>query len=143
MPEMEQAFPELHEHERDALLKLATSQTFVPGDSIITQGAIHNHLYVIKKGNARILQQSFDHTNVEFTGPLGPGDLFGEMSFMDGNKASATLVADGDVEVFQFKRDDLNALIETDSGFGMRFYRSLMLTMCRRLRTTNVRVTPL
>ncbi len=142
MPEMKQAFPELQENERQALMNLATHQSFVSGDAIITQGSIHSHIYVIKRGNARILQQSYDHTNVEFTGPLGPGDLFGEMSFMDGNKASATLIADGDVAVFQFTCDDVNTLLQQDNGMGMRFYRSLLFTMCRRLRATNVRVTP-
>ena len=142
MPEMEQAFPDLLEDERQTLLDHATLQAFSSGDSIITQGPIHNYLYVIKKGNARILQQGYDHTNVEFTGPLGPGDLLGEMAFMDGNKASVTLVADGDVEVLQFSSDDVHKVLEQGTGFGMRFYRSLLITMCRRLRATNIRVTP-
>jgi extracellular factor (EF) 3-hydroxypalmitic acid methyl ester biosynthesis protein len=142
MPEIEQAFPEMKDAERQALLSLATTRSFVSGDSIITQGSIHEQLYVIRRGNARILQQGFDQANVEFTGPLGPGDLFGEMSFLDGNKASATLIADGDVEVYQFNNDDVSALLEKDTEMGMRFYRSLLKTMCRRLRATNIRVTP-
>ena len=142
MPGLDRAFAELTADECEMLLEHATVCHFKSGDIIIEQGSPHNYLYVLRAGNARVLQHSYDESNVEFTGPLGPGDLFGEMSFMDGKNASATLVADGDTEALKFNRDDIRSLVDTDARMGMRFYQSLLLTMCKRLRATNIRVNP-
>ena len=142
MPELNRAFCELTKEECDVLLGHATQRVIASGEVIIQQGETLNDLYVICHGNARVVQQSFDETSVEFTGPLGPGDLFGEMSFMDGNQASATLIADGDAEVLQFDRGTILDLLSAEPGMGMRFYQSILLTMCKRLRATNIRVNP-
>ena len=143
MPILNRTFCELRDDECETLLKHSTKHTFSSGEIIIEQGTILNDLYVICFGNARVVQQSFDEANVEFTGPLGPGDMFGEMSFMDGNQASATLIADGNTEVLKFGRDDIYDLVSANAGLGMRFYQSLLLIMCKRLRATNIRVNPI
>lgn len=142
MNALHQAFPDLTDDQRDRLLELAEEKTLPSGNVIIQQHEAHDFLGIVATGNARVLQESYDHTNVEFTGPLGPGDVFGEMSFIDRQPSSATLVSDGDMVYLSLKRDAVDALIAYDPEMGMQFYHSILKTICRRLRQTNVRVQP-
>jgi len=78
--------------------------------------------------------------NVEFTGPHGSGYVFGGMDFIDCQPSSATLVADGDLKVLCFDREAVAKMIDSDHEFGARFYHSILLIICRRIRKTNIRV---
>jgi CRP-like cAMP-binding protein len=88
----------------------------------------------------RITHDLNDAISAEFAGPLGTGDFIGEVTFIDGRGASATITADGDVEVITIDRSVIEEMIATDRTFEGRLYKSMLLTMCRRLRTTNIRV---
>ncbi len=134
------AFPDLTDDQKSRLGEVASEKLFASGEIIIQQETVHDFLAVVIEGNARVLQKSYDQNNVEFTGPLGPGDVFGEMSFIDCQPSSATLVADGDLRVLCFDREAVAKMIDNDHEFGARFYHSVLLTMCRRIRKTNVRV---
>jgi hypothetical protein len=70
---------------------------------------------------------------------LGPGQVFGEMSYLehDDTGASASVIADDDdVEVEVVKGADVDTLLTSDPGFSARFYRSLAVGLARRLRAT-------
>ncbi len=136
------AFPDLTSDQKSRLGELADEKLFNSGEVIIHQKKVHNFLAVIIEGNARVLQKSYDQSNVEFAGPLGPGEVFGEMSFIDQHPSSATLIADGELRVLCFDRDAIANMIAGDHEFGMQFYHSILLTICRRIRNTNIRVQP-
>lgn len=136
------AFPDLTDDQKTRLGDLSKERHFASGEIIIQQKSVHDFLAVVLEGNARVLQESFEQSSVEFSGPLGPGDVFGEMSFIDRQPSSATLVADGDLKVLCFDREAVARMIDDDHEFGMQFYHSVLLTMCRRIRKTNVRVRP-
>ncbi len=104
-------------------------------DVVLEQGAIPGGLYVLTEGEVRIERQ--DQGRVLLYTRLGPGSVLGEMSFLDQAGASATVMADGKVEVLFVETHDLAQLIEADQGFGARFYHSLATTLSRRLRATN------
>ncbi|MEK9724810.1 MAG: hypothetical protein VW405_15175 [Rhodospirillaceae bacterium] len=56
--------------------------------------------------------------------------------------ASATLIADGDVELFAAPSAGIDALIEADPSFAGRLYLSLFVELARKLRATNQPVLP-
>ena len=59
------------------------------------------------------------------------------MSFLDQSGASASVAADGKVEILFVESRELSQLLESDQGFAARFYHSLATTLSRRLRATN------
>ena len=115
---------------------------FNTGNVIIAEGDTVATLMFIKSGNIRVTRAFLDNLNAEFAGPLGPGEVVGEMSFMDGLGASASLIADGTTEILQIPRDAVFNMINADSSFAARFYESLFLDLARKLRSTNQRVLP-
>ena len=58
------------------------------------------------------------------------------MSFLENAGASASVVADEEVEIDIIGAVHLNSLLEADPGFSSRFYRSLARFLSNRLRQT-------
>ena len=136
---LDQAFSELTPSERKALLSRAGRIRYRNGDEIIEEGQVLDLIYVIASGQVRISHDVNGTINAEFAGPLGTGDFIGEVTFVDGRGASATITADGDVEIITIERSVLDGMIAADPTFSGRLYHSLLTTLCRRLRTTNIR----
>src|SRR5262249_9450853 len=67
---------------------------------------------------------------------LGPGQVFGEMSFLEEAGASASVIADDVVEVDVVEGGHVQSLLTSDPGFSARFYHSLAGSMAHRLRRT-------
>lgn len=139
---LEHSFRHLTDDERGALMQVAVGHTFDSGDVVITQGNRVDNLMVVARGMLRVTHMFEGGHLSEFVGPLGPGDVVGEMSFVDGQGASATLIADGDTEVLVIPRSAIDALMAETDCFAGRFYKDLFLHLSRRLRATNLRADP-
>ena len=60
------------------------------------------------------------------------GDILGEMSFVDGGLASATVKALQNAWYLTMPRPALNAKLEADHGFASRFYRAIAQVLSNR-----------
>ena len=119
----------------DTLMARAETRQYRYDDVILAQGFVGAALYVIADGEVRIERANAGRSAQ--LARLGPGSVFGEMSLLDEAGASASVIADGKVEVICLDGADLGALVRADSGFAARFYQSLATTLSRRLRATN------
>ena len=137
---LDRAFKGLTAEERGGLLEMVEPLTFGPGETIVEQGAKIESIYVVAKGEVRVTRHVDGTVSAEFVGPRGPGEPLGEMSFVDGLGASATLIADGDVGILAIPGAEISKMMEADPTFAGRFYHSVLLTMSRRLRDTNARI---
>ena len=102
---------------------------------ILGQGRLGTGLWVISDGEVRIERDSRGAT-IQLA-RLGPGSVFGEMSFLDETGASTSVVADGRVDLLYLDGTEPHTLADRDFGFAARFYHSLAATLSRRLRATN------
>lgn len=98
----------------------------VEANQVLTkQGAIGEEAFLIVEGRAHCtVGDQIEVAN------LGPGDLFGEMSLLDGARRSATVVADTDMIVTVFDRREFIGLIETSPNVALK----LLAAMAARLR---------
>ncbi len=139
---LQASFSKLRDDERDRLVEAGEIRIFRSGDIILKEGEKVEALLIIKSGNLRVTRAYLDQLSAEFAGPLGPGEVIGEMSLLDGMGASASLIADGDAEILSIPRAKFTGLVAADIGFAARFYESLLLDVSRKLRSTNLRVLP-
>jgi CRP-like cAMP-binding protein len=65
---------------------------------------------------------------------IGPGEICGEISFLDELPATADIVAIEPVWAYYLDRPTLQSLFELFPHLGSRFYRSMALIVSRRLR---------
>jgi CRP-like cAMP-binding protein len=107
----------------------AARVNFKQGDHIVHGGKATNGVYLLLKGTARVQILS----KVMFPG-IGPGEICGELSFLDELPASADVVAQEPVEAYFIDRPTLQSLFELFPHLASRFYRSLASNLARRLR---------
>lgn len=70
-----------------------TTQTFGPGETMISKDSRLEHVLIILDGNASVMLEPDNRIRV------GPGTLLGEMSVLTGNGAIADVIADSEVSV--------------------------------------------
>ncbi|MHC8508965.1 MAG: Crp/Fnr family transcriptional regulator [Rhodospirillales bacterium] len=139
---LERALKSLSPDDITALETMGQKRTIPNGEAVVEEGMEVDTVFMILRGEGRLVRYYLDDMAAEFTGPLGPGDLIGEMSFVDPAGASARVVADGELEVFVLTRRSIEDHMVVDPTFAGRFYHSILLTLCRKLRRTNRRVMP-
>jgi len=107
----------------------ATRAHFKKGEALVLRGRRANGVYLLVKGTARVQIPS------QKEGPgIGPGEICGEMSFLEDTPASASVIADADVEAYHLDRPTLQHIFELFPHLASRCYRSLATNLSRRLR---------
>ncbi len=102
---------------------------YVQGAHLIEQGVANDDLFIVLQGFVSVVVDGLGELHV-----LGSGEILGEMSLVDSRPPSATVIAQGDVYVLSLSFTTLRRQVETDHGFGMRFYRALATFLSQRLR---------
>ena len=106
------------------------------GQEIIAQGAPLDCLYIIRQGSAAV-ELNVARSKVVLA-VLEKGDICGEMGFVQQGVASASVVAQSDVEADEIRVEDLQSLTDTYPGVAARLYRSLAAILAQRLVHTSV-----
>lgn len=107
----------------------AIRRQFKAGEHLVQQTRRTHGVFLILKGTATV-QISGQARTTE----IGPGEVCGEISFIDELPATADVVADGETEAYYLDRPTLQSLFELFPHLGSRFYRSLASILSRRLR---------
>jgi len=137
-------FTYLSQHEADELLARAELIECAVGEFILYEGATCEALYIIVEGEAKVLKREHigpDHDKMVELSRLGLGSVIGEMSFLDGDVASASVLAERPTKLYRIHRNAIFELIERSPGFSTNFYRSLASILSRRLRVANTILT--
>jgi len=107
----------------------AARRQFKKGDCIVEHTHPTHGMYLLLKGSASVQIVS----QLAFT--IGPGEICGEISFLDGLPATAKVVAQESVEAYFLDQPTLHTLFELFPHLGSRFYRSLATGLAYRMRT--------
>jgi CRP-like cAMP-binding protein len=118
-----------------ALANLFRKEPRRKGDTIIEEGALGQALYLIQQG--RVTVYKGEGEDREKIADLGAGELFGEMSLIENELTSATVVAASDVALLTIRRDDFENLLARDQNIALKIYRTFCNTLSERLRRTS------
>ncbi len=112
------------------------------GESIVREGVASEHIFVVTKGGFDVCVKQRGGTLVKVSA-IEPGQLVGEISWLDGAPPSATVTATESSSAFALKTQALDRKLLEDAGFAFRFYRSLSRMLSARLRrATQAREVP-
>lgn len=103
------------------------------GARLLTEGARERALWVVRSGAVRVERLLQGRTIV--LRELGPGELLGEIGFVEDAPASASVVAQDDCTADVIDGDVLQSLVAAEPGFAVRFYHSLAVALARRTRS--------
>ena len=134
---------ELTEAQQQVLALHLTFRKLVAGDVLVAEGKSDDHLYVLVSGALAVTRNAGQPDAVTlFT--LAPGDLVGELSFIDATPHYASLVAAGPTLVFGLERGRLESLLDQDPRLVYQVMRSIVRTthqIQRRLSMQSVELT--
>jgi diguanylate cyclase (GGDEF)-like protein len=101
------------------------------GEHLLEAGAANNHLYLILDGELRVYLAD---RGLPEHAVFGAGDCVGEMSLLDGEKASALVLAAKDTRLLAMPHEVLWSLVDCSHGVA----RNLLAIMAGRMRNNNL-----
>lgn len=120
---------------------LAESRPFADGDAVVFEDQPGGELFVIASGRFEItISPPFGGGESQRICTLEPGELFGEVSLVDGFRRSATVRALGASHVVAIADDRLRRLMEEDAKIGYHVMRNLARVLAARIRDTNLKL---
>ena len=100
--------------------------------TIIQQGQATDAIFILLEGKLSVRIASSNHE----VASLYPGEILGEISFVDARPPSASVLAAQDAHLLVVPKELLSRKLARDDGFAARFYRGLALFLADRLRAT-------
>ena len=121
----------LSQRQLNAFAKYADRVEIRQGATLAKQGGQGLEAIVIVDGKARV------EADGKAIAELVAGDVVGEMSVIDGQPRSATVIAETPMTLLVLHRRDFRFLLETVPGLQWK----LLVTLCRRLRQADQALT--
>ena len=107
---------------------------FKANDAILSEHHENTGVYWVREGMVRV-ELSRLYKDIIIAG-IGPGEVFGEMSFlMNDHKTTSAVIAHSDVEAMFVNRDTMNKLLDENDGLAARFYKTVAITLAERLKS--------
>jgi CRP/FNR family transcriptional regulator, cyclic AMP receptor protein len=103
---------ELNETERQVLAQAMTARSLRHGEILVHEGSADDHLYVVASGVLGVVKGAGTEAEVTLNA-IRPGNVVGELSFLDGATRYASLVALSDTEVLALSRASLEGLVDS------------------------------
>jgi CRP/FNR family transcriptional regulator, cyclic AMP receptor protein len=111
---------------------------FKPGEEVCTQGESGRAMFLVRSGEVVVCRDSAERRTKMVR--LGVGEFFGEMTLIDIQKRSATVVVEKPSLLFSFGNRDLYNLYQSDTAGYVMILQNLCRELSRRLRVTNERL---
>jgi len=108
---------------------------FAAGSTIVEQGSQGSAVYLIHTGVANI-DCSCNGEEIR-VGTVKPGDLVGEMSFLTGSEASATVTARDNCIIYKLSRDSFTEFMKKDSELVYAIFAHLLNHTASVIRQMN------
>jgi SulP family sulfate permease len=114
------------------------ARSYRAGERIFALGDEGDALCLIRRGQVRIALPLADRQL--HLGTFGPGDFFGEMSFLDGSRRSADAIAETDVELYVLSRRAFDGIAEEHKRAAIGLLQGIATALAVRLRYANAEI---
>lgn len=131
-----QIFSSLNELDRMKLEKKSIIKIFERGDTIIERDDDSNSVYFLISGNVHVLDYSKSHRAVTYAS-LKDGEMFGEMSAIDGLPRSAWVCAISTCKVISLSGNEFINLLKNNADISFKILQKLS----SRLRMSDEKLT--
>ena len=134
-------FGGLDEAQLEAVLALAEERTFAAGEAIVEEDQKAEACFLLLTGRVDIeVRAPFAGRGPQKLATLKRGEVFGELSLVDGFLRSATARALDEIEVLAFDSQKLEGLMEEKPQIGYRIMRNIANVLSSRIRSTNMKL---
>ena len=128
-------FATMREGDINAFAELVRERTYPKGSVIVFEDDPGDALYLVSAGQVKVVLIGEDGREVILS-VLGEGSFFGEMSLIDDQPRSATVIAMTDAGVLVLRREDFQSRLRSSPEVAIALLRELS----RRLRRADEKI---
>ncbi len=128
-------FSTLSPEELERVAQVVVPRRFGAGEVVFKEGDEGSTCYVVRSGRMRAVRANPDGRTITLA-HFGPGDIFGEMAMLDGERRSATVESVEDTDAIAILSADMHRLLREYPDISVK----LIAALGRRLRETNERL---
>jgi CRP/FNR family transcriptional regulator, cyclic AMP receptor protein len=128
-------FADLEEGELERFSHVAVPRTFPAGTRVFHEGDSSDACYIVSEGSFRVTREHSDGRAITLA-TLGPGEIFGELAMLDGDKRSASAESITDGTLLALPANDVRSLLARNPEIALKLVAGLV----RRLRAANARL---
>jgi CRP/FNR family cyclic AMP-dependent transcriptional regulator len=126
----------------DLLISMLVERRFDVGVTVVAEGEPGRSMYIVHSGELLVSKLGESGRAIRMTG-LGPGDFFGEMTLIEMQNRSATVVADSSTVLYELTARNLYTYYKADIYAYVMVIQNINRELCRRLRRADNRIAEL
>jgi CRP/FNR family transcriptional regulator len=128
-------FADLEEGELERFSHVAVPRSFPAGTRVFHEGDSSDACYIVSEGSFRVTREHSDGRAITLA-TLGPGEIFGELAMLDGDRRSASAESITDGTLLALPANDVRSLLSRNPEIALKLVAGLV----RRLRAANARL---
>jgi len=129
-------FAGVSESDLEFVVEQAEKATFLAGDTVFREGDEGDTLFIVESGSVEIYKTIRGDVD-RVLGTVAAGEIFGEMTFIDGSRRSAGARTIEATALLVLSREKFNKLSEKRPGVGAAMFAALAQILAERLRHQN------
>jgi len=133
-------FSYLNDEELKAVGEIIQEEEFTAGKIVFDEGMDGHTLHIIKSGEVKVTKKDPEGREQVLT-LLKEGDIFGEMSFLDGRPHSATITAVHSSRILKIEKVDFDSFVESKPKAAYKIMKTIVFqvdSIVRRMNSTYV-----
>jgi len=122
----------------DLLIAMLVERRFEAGATIVAEGEQGRSMFVVQSGKLVVSMRGHSGSIIRMS-DLEPGDFFGEMTLIEMQSRSATVVAESSTVLYELTARNLYTCYKTDIHAYVMVLQNINRELCRRLRRADNR----
>ena len=126
----------------DLLVPMLVERRFEVGATVVAEGEPGRSMFIIHSGKLVVSKLGVSGRVIGMAG-LAPGDFFGEMTLIEMQNRSATVVAESPIVLYELTARNLYTYFKADIHAYVMVMQNINRELCRRLRRADDRIAEL
>jgi CRP/FNR family cyclic AMP-dependent transcriptional regulator len=123
----------------DLLTSMLIERRFEPGAIVVAEGEPGRSMYVVHSGTL-VVNKAAESGRAIRIAYLGPGDFFGEMTLIEPQNRSSTVLATSPTLLYELTARNLHRCYKSDIHAYVMVLQNMNRELCRRLRRADNRI---
>jgi CRP/FNR family transcriptional regulator, cyclic AMP receptor protein len=124
----------------EVLVSMLAERRVAAGATVVTEGEPGRAMYIVHEGRLAVSKQAEQGRTVPMS-QLTSGDFFGEMTLIEMQNRSATVVAETETVLYELTARNLYTYYKTDVHAYVLVLQNINRELSRRLRRADNRIT--
>lgn len=131
-----QVFEDFTDDEVKIIYQFSERKFYQRDEVVFKEKSKDGSLYVVLSGTLEAVAHTSDKKKISLSS-ISEGEVFGELSFLDGKQRSATIQAVKDVELLQISREDFDNMRQEYPAIASKLIMDLARVVSLRLRNAD------